>query len=344
MRSLTATMPALRESARHLLGPLFAPVRDLFWSAFAMTERTTAVWLAAYLLVAFAVYLASQRLSGEPPWRGFWRYLFPTEIYAHPSARADSWYFAVNKVLFCCGLGTFALSGDLVTERLLRAWPAPARSGGALWAAALLTVAVFVAFDFGAFFWHLLSHRIPVIWAFHRVHHSVEVLTPLSNYREHPVDALGRTLFQGALVGVTQAALVHLFPGARPLEAFGLNAVYLPFFFFANARHSHVWVSYGARLSRIFSSPAQHQCHHGIAPEHVDVNFGLALSVWDWLWGTLYVPQGHHRVVYGLIGEQRPFPTIVSMYLLPFRDAWLAARDASALSPQVTGIDQLRAP
>lgn len=324
-------MAGLRESARHLLGPLFAPVRDLFWSAFAFTERTAVVWIAAYVVLALAVYLCSQRRSGEKVLPGFVRYLFPREIYRHPSARVDNLFFAVDKVLFCWALGTFALSGDLVTERLLRFWPAqPAGSSGAFWPTMVTTVAVFVAFDFGAFFWHLLSHRHKVLWAFHRVHHSVEVLTPLSNYREHPIDALGRALFQGALVGAAQGALVHLLPGAQPLQVRGLNVVYLPFFLFANARHSHVWISFGRRLSHVFSSPAQHQCHHGIAPEHVDVNFGLSLSVWDWLWGTLYIPQGHDRVVYGLIGEQRPFPTMASIYLRPFRDAWLAVQRPTA--------------
>ena len=322
----------LRQFARHLLGPLFAPVRDLWWSVFAFNERTAAVWLAAYLLLAFAVYFAAR--PAAPLWRGFSGYLLPKEIYAHPSARSDLLYFAIDKALFCWALGSLVVSGQLVTEAILRRWPAPPTNGrGALWAEGVLTLAVFIAFDLGAFIWHLLTHRLPVLWAFHRVHHSVEVLTPLSNYREHPVDSLGRTACQGVLIGVAQAGLSHLLPGARPLQFLGLNAVALPFFFFANARHSHVQVHFGARLSHLFSSPAQHQCHHGIAPEHVDVNFGLGLSVWDWLLGTLYIPAAHERISYGLIGEQRPFPTLVSMYLRPFADAWHAAVEPAAQAP-----------
>jgi len=99
--------------------------------------------------------------------------------------------------------------------------------------------------------------------------------------------------------------------------------LYVPFFIFANARHSHVWLSFGPFWSRIFSSPAQHQCHHGTAPEHIDVNYGLVLSIWDGMAGTLYVPRGKEDVRYGLVGERRPFPTVRSMYLSPFRDAWL---------------------
>jgi hypothetical protein len=39
--------------------------------------------------------------------------------------------------------------------------------------------------------------------------------------------------------------------------------------------------------------------------------------------GTLYVPRDRERVRYGLIGEHRPFPTVLSMYVRPFQDAWM---------------------
>ncbi|GAC1545947.1 MAG: sterol desaturase family protein [Myxococcales bacterium] len=314
-------MSTLAGPGRQLLGAAYEPVRDLFWSVFAFTERTTIVWIASYVLIALFVYVRNERDKNEPLLRGFVRYLFPRELYAHPSAKADYLYFVVDKVLFVAALGALGVSGALVARKLLAVFPVPAQAPR-LWASAVLTVFAFVAFDFGAFLWHFLTHRVPVLWAFHRVHHAVEVLTPISNYRDHPVDTLGRSVVQGVCVGVVQAAVMHLIPSARPLEVAGENVLYVPFFIFANARHSHVWLSFGDFWSRVFSSPAQHQCHHGIAPEHIDVNYGLVLSIWDGIAGTLYVPRGKEQVRYGLVGERRPFPTVRSMYLLPFRDAW----------------------
>jgi sterol desaturase/sphingolipid hydroxylase (fatty acid hydroxylase superfamily) len=316
-------MHGLADTARQFLGANYEPARDFFWSIFALTERTTAVWMACYLLLALLVYARGERKPGEAFLAGFRRYLFPKEVYAHPSARADFVYFAVEKVLFFAALETLAVSGDLITVRLLQWFPVRSATAGGWWATGLMTLAAFLAFDLGAFVWHFLTHRVQVLWAFHRVHHSAEVLTPISNYREHPVDSLGRALVQGAFVGAAQAAVLHLAPWARPLEAWGLNAVYLPFFVFSNARHSHVWVGFGRFWSHVFNSPAQHQCHHGTAPEHIDVNYGLVLSLWDWLAGTLYVPLGREEVRYGLVGEQQPFPTVLSMYVRPFHDAWL---------------------
>ncbi len=134
----------------------------------------------------------------------------------------------MEKVLFFAALETLAVSGDLVTIRLLQWFPVRSAVGGGWWATGLMTLAAFLAFDLGGFVWHFLTHRVQVLWAFHRVHHSAEVLTPISNYREHPVDSLGRSLVQGALVGATQVAVLHLVPGARPLEVGGSTCSICP--------------------------------------------------------------------------------------------------------------------
>ena len=59
----------------------------------------------------------------------------------------------------------------------------------------------------------------------------------------------------------------------------------------SNLRHSHVGIQYWKWVEYIFISPAQHQLHHSIAKEHHDKNFGAALAIWDWLFGSL-----HHSV------------------------------------------------
>lgn len=315
-------MRGIHEIARNALGPIYGPLRDLCWSVFGLSERTAALWLACHALVGLAIYLRSERGPGNPSWAGFLRSLFPREIYAHPSARADYVFFAVDKLVIFATLAILPLSGDAVTREILSLVPAQPAAAARPWGTVLMTVAVFLAFDLGAFVWHFLTHRVRVLWAFHRVHHAAEVLTPLSNYREHPVDSIGRSLVQGALIGVAQAALRLALPSAQPLEVFGINAVYVPFFVLANARHSHLWVGFGRVWSRVFISPAQHQCHHGTAPRHIDVNYGLVLAVWDSVSGSLYVPREREEVRYGLVGETQPFPTVLSMYLRPFRDAF----------------------
>ena len=114
-------MRGLADTARQFLGANYEPARDFFWSLFALSERTTAAWIACYLLLALLVFARDERRPGEAFLAGFRRYLFPKEVYAHPSARADFVYFAGEKVLFFVALETLAVSGDLVTVRLLQA-------------------------------------------------------------------------------------------------------------------------------------------------------------------------------------------------------------------------------
>ena len=65
-----------------------------------------------------------------------------------------------------------------------------------------------------------------------------------------------------------------------------------------------------------------------------ELNDTVVLSIWDGLWGTLYVPRAKEEVRYGLVGETRPFPTVLSMYLRPFADCWSRWKaDRSQLSP-----------
>ena len=53
-----------------------------------------------------------------------------------------------------------------------------------------MTIVVFLAFELGYWFHHYLSHRIPFMWEFHKVHHTAEVLTPVTIFRVHPLDTV----------------------------------------------------------------------------------------------------------------------------------------------------------
>jgi sterol desaturase/sphingolipid hydroxylase (fatty acid hydroxylase superfamily) len=90
----------------------------------------------------------------------------------------------------------------------------------------------------------------------------------------------------------------------------------------ANLRHSHVWLSFGPVLERVISSPAQHQIHHSDAPRHFDKNFGINLSLWDWMFGTLYVTQSSPEVIHYGTGEQdhERYLTMKGLIVTPFVD------------------------
>ena len=88
-----------------------------------------------------------------------------------------------------------------------------------------------------------------------------------------------------------------------------------------NLRHSHVWLSYGVVLNHIFISPAQHQIHHSQRPDQFGKNVGYALAIWDWLFGTLYVPKGRETFSFGLgDSSELAYHSLRGMYLKPLAD------------------------
>jgi sterol desaturase/sphingolipid hydroxylase (fatty acid hydroxylase superfamily) len=152
----------------------------------------------------------------------------------------------------------------------------------------LFTLAVFVWDDFLRFLHHFLMHRVPWLWPFHVAHHSARVLTPMTLYRTHPFEVGLATLRNGLSLGVATGFFLFLFDGHfHVITFFGVNLFGQLFNFFgSNLRHSQVPLGFGF-FERFFISPAQHQIHHSRAAEDFDRNFGVSLSVWDQLFGTL---------------------------------------------------------
>ena len=69
-------------------------------------------------------------------------------------------------------------------------------------------------------------------------------------------------------------------------------------------------------------SPAQHHIHHSTAEEHIDRNFGVALSVWDWIFGTLCQSKVGEQLNFGLSGTKLTNPnTLKSLYFDPIQGA-----------------------
>jgi len=253
------------------------------------------------------------------------RVLFPRSIFLHRSAKADyAIVFINNGPLFFLTFTVLA-TPKLITDSLIATAEQfgiqVATSSAGLVEQTLFTIAMVLAWDFSATLAHLLKHKIPVLWEFHKVHHSAEVLTPVTALRRHPVDALvGSVLVTLSLGGA--AALWHLVMGrgVEPLTIFGSFAgIYLWRLLGYNLRHSHIWISYGDFWNRVFISPAQHQVHHSIDPKHYDTNFGHIFSFWDRLFGTLYLPRHNERVTFGIEAhEMEELKTLRDLYLKPF--------------------------
>jgi sterol desaturase/sphingolipid hydroxylase (fatty acid hydroxylase superfamily) len=172
-----------------------------------------------------------------------------------------------------------------------RALGAVARPDAGTWGplhAVGLSVSLFVAWDASRFLLHRAMHRVPLLWRFHQVHHSAEVLTPLTFHRVHPVEALLYEL-RGALVGgLVGGVAFWLWQDVATVgTVLGVDAVGLVLnVTLGNLRHSHAWIRFPAAVERWFLSPAQHQLHHGADRAENGANFGVWLAVWDRMGGS----------------------------------------------------------
>jgi sterol desaturase/sphingolipid hydroxylase (fatty acid hydroxylase superfamily) len=286
-------------------------------------------YLLSSLFIAWLIYVVGLRKGLVPAATSFWKFTFPREVYSHPSAKTDykfvaldlSISFLVYMPLFS-GLGYVAHKGllYLCTDIFTVASLASTRETGVL----VLFLAAFLIGDFGIFLAHYLMHRVPVLWQFHKVHHSAEVMTPITVLRVHPVDNLVLgivTVILSAVVTSTYTLISE--EAANHLTILGVNAVTFLFFFIGSQlRHSHIWLSYGPLLSFIFISPAQHQIHHSTDLKHWDTNYGYVLAIWDFVFRSLYVPRGRENLQFGLLdGESKEFSSVARLYFLPFAKA-----------------------
>jgi sterol desaturase/sphingolipid hydroxylase (fatty acid hydroxylase superfamily) len=282
-------------------------------------------FLLSTVLIAVVAF-AFAGAGNEKSVRGFFRTTFSRKVWGHPSAVADYKFYVVNGILFPIIFGPMILTGGLIADAVhdgLAFVAGGTNFGGAAdsWTIVVFTFAFFVAYDLGRYFGHSLQHEVPLLWRFHKIHHSAQVLTPFTNFRAHPVDLLVMAISANLLTGLVTGLFMFLFAGKLYVVTFfSLHVLIFAYNLVGNLRHTHVWISYG-RLGHFLISPAQHQIHHSTEPRHFGKNRGFALALWDWIFGTLYVPAGRETFEIGLgDGTDARYAGVWPMYSLPFKE------------------------
>lgn len=299
-----------------------------------------------YLLCAFVIaggswlYFSHREENARPDGveKGFLAWVFDPRIWFHRSAKQDYMYFILNALIYYGIVAQLLVSAHVFFNAFEHGleWAfgfrdAPVFAPSPV-TAALYTLAIVLAIDLAVWTTHYLQHKVSVLWQFHQVHHSAEVLTPATVYRMHPVDLFFTGIVTTALIGLALAGFTYL-TQAEPAEITVMNVNILIFTFYLvgyNLRHSHIWLGYPQWLSHILISPAMHQVHHSVDRKHWDKNMGLVFAVWDWAFGTLYVPKGFEKLEFGISREEpNPFNSVLEFYLKPFRMAWAELRIGS---------------
>lgn len=178
-----------------------------------------------------------------------------------------------------------------------------------LWLEVVLAI---VVLDMAIYFQHLLSHKIPILWRLHQVHHADRDIDVTTGLRFHPVEIL---------LSMAYKLLVVLILGPAALAVF-LFEVILNASAMFNHSNVRIPLAIDKVLRQIIVTPDMHRVHHSVIQSETDSNYGFFLSVWDRLYRT-YIPQprnGHDNMQIGLFEYQTNEPaSLVWSLLLPFK-------------------------
>jgi sterol desaturase/sphingolipid hydroxylase (fatty acid hydroxylase superfamily) len=256
---------------------------------------------------------------------GFVSSIFPKRILLHSSSLIDMRLWALNGVAFASAYGMLGLGlffwRDTIVAGLTHGWGPHAPVRWPAWTIlALATVLQLLASELAYWFAHYCFHKVPALWEFHKVHHSAEVMTTLTELRQHPVEIIAFMNLIGLSTGIVFGVMTYAFgPGVRPFTLLNGNILLMAFLVtYGHLRHSHMWIAFTGFAGLILQSPAHHQLHHSANPAHYDRNLGFALAVWDWAFGTLVVPgRAREPIVFGLGAEAPPFPSALAALITP---------------------------
>lgn len=202
----------------------------------------------------------------------------------------DIGYYFLGGVVASTIVGFPAAALVAVARHLLPSGYIAWLNGLPLW---LQLCATFVVGEFGFYWGHRWSHRFPVLWRFHMLHHRPEKLYWLINTRAHPVDLVFSRmcgLIPLYLLGLSGRGAGH---GNLPAILFTVVGLAWSFFIHANVRWNLGWID------RLIATPRFHHWHH-TRDAPLDRNFASMLPVMDRIFGTLHLPKGQWPAAYGI--------------------------------------------
>lgn len=184
------------------------------------------------------------------------------------------------------------------------------------WPVWLHIFAIFIVADFVQWLVHVTLHHVPWLWQFHKVHHSVVEMGYAAHLRFHWMETIVYKTILYIPLTILGFGLQELFL----LHAFTILVGHL--------NHANINVSYGV-LRFVFNNPRMHIWHHAKAlpvNHPKGVNFGLTLSVWDYIFKTAYVPEAPRYPELGFPAIEDYPQTFFKQMIEPFKHVKFISR------------------
>ena len=166
------------------------------------------------------------------------------------------------------------------------------------WPIGLQLVVFFVILDFVQWLTHVLLHKYEVLWRFHKVHHSVKEMGFAAHLRYHWMENI--------LYKPLKTLGVMVLGGFEPEQAYIVHFIAITI---GHLNHANIRITWGP-FKYILNNSVMHLYHHMKAlPENKPkgINFGISLSIWDFLFKTNYIPDDNGEIELGFSNEEN-FP------------------------------------
>jgi sterol desaturase/sphingolipid hydroxylase (fatty acid hydroxylase superfamily) len=249
-------------------------------------------WFLLNLIVYSALYVPLERFFA----------LRPEQPTFRPQWRVDLTYFFLNTLLI--QLTTLLTLQPAMVFFDWARLPAIVAFVSELPLVVQIPAALLVA-DLTQYWVHRAFHSLPWLWRFHAIHHSTEAMDWLAGSRLHLVDAV-------ATRALTYVPIYVLGFSEIAIYTYVAVVVVQATFIHANVRWQFPIVRW------LVATPCFHHWHHAAEPQAVDKNFSVHSPLWDWLFGTLYLP-GRWPKEYGLCGGSDVPGSWLLQFVYPFR-------------------------
>ena len=148
----------------------------------------------------------------------------------------------------------------------------------------------FLLLDYSNYIWHILLHKLPILWRFHLVHHTDLDLDITTAFRFHFGEMIGSVIFRGAAIIVI---------GASPL----IVLIYeIAFEAATQFHHSNTKLPFRFEkvLNYLIVTPRMHGIHHSIIKRETDSNYSIIFSFWDRIHKTVRLNIHQNEIVTGV--------------------------------------------
>jgi sterol desaturase/sphingolipid hydroxylase (fatty acid hydroxylase superfamily) len=166
------------------------------------------------------------------------------------------------------------------------------------WSTWLQLLVFFIVLDFVQWFTHLLLHKNPFLWKFHKVHHSVKEMGFAAHLRYHWMENI--------LYKPLKTFGVMIIGGFEPEQAYIVHFMAIAIGHF---NHANIKITWGI-FKYVINNPVMHLYHHAyVLPKgKIGINYGISLSIWDYIFKTDYIPEDSGTVKIGFEDDDK-FPT-----------------------------------